>query len=295
MPSSVVNPWCPTCGDEFQPHMRTCPDCEVALRNDGPPPSSLPGARPIPAGPPPVRGSSAVDLAHLTPGSRRTISLRLQGEDIFHEWRGNRLSYPTARHDTVVEVIEWASPPEGQLRPARRAEWAGGLDDGGRRGDAAPVLASRRARLAAAVLDYVIESLAATAVAVAAWALYGFGDGLPLAVLVLIGMSTQVYRLGAIGRFGQTIGKYLIGIKVIAAAGQPAGWGRAVIRVFSPWTFWVALGLTQRSLAEGPVLGPVFSSLLWLVGVAYLLPILWDPYCRGLHDRAAGTIVVRAR
>ncbi len=43
------------------------------------------------------------------------------------------------------------------------------------------------------------------------------------------------------------------------------------------------------------MLAPVAGTLLWLVGVAYVLPILWDPSCRGLHDRVAGTIVVRTR
>lgn len=157
------------------------------------------------------------------------------------------------------------------------------------------MLASRRSRLAAAVLDNVAESVVPTAAVGTVWALYGFGDRRTQLVAALVFTSTLIYKLVAIGRFGQTIGKYLMGIKVIAAAGPPAGWGRAVIRVFSPWSLAVALSLTPGSWFSGTVRGPTISMLVCLLSVAYLLPILWDPYCRGLHDRIAGTIVVRAR
>ncbi|MFN0030417.1 MAG: RDD family protein [Acidimicrobiales bacterium] len=295
MPSGVVDPWCPSCGDEFQPHMTICPDCEVALRTDAPPaPASAKDvASTEPAGPAPVRGSTVIDLADLTPDTRRTISLMLRGEEIFHEWRGTNLSYPTAHGDTVTEIIEWASPSGGELRPARPSEWD--PDGAARRRDETLVLAARRARLGAAVLDSIIESMALTAVVLMAWVLGGRGQAVPRPVLLLVWAAVLVYRFVATGEFGQTAGKYLLGIKVIAAGGEPIGWGQAVIRVFAPWTFLMAWGQVPSPWLDRPVLAPVVWTVVWLVGVAYVLPILWDPYCRGLHDRLAGTIVVRSR
>ena len=75
----------------------------------------------------------------------------------------------------------------------------------------------------------------------------------------------------AIGRFGQTIGKYLIGIKVIAAAGQPARWGRATGRTIQPpdrpaierrWTGsgLLLVGPDEIYNADGTVIPSPFSA-----------------------------------
>ena len=86
--------------------------------------------------------------------------------------------------------------------------------------------------------------------------------------------------------FGRTIGKYAAGIKVIGIGnGRVPGFVRSTLR-------WLAV-------SWGAVLELVYGT--WPIGIATLIfvalmltyaPILWDPRCRGWHDRAADTVVI---
>jgi uncharacterized RDD family membrane protein YckC len=75
----------------------------------------------------------------------------------------------------------------------------------------------------------------------------------------LVVFAIQDYLLTAVG--GITIGKRLLGIRVIRVGGGPVGFGWAALR-----------------------------TLLLLTAI---LPLFTDRDLRGLHDRAANTVVVR--
>ena len=70
--------------------------------------------------------------------------------------------------------------------------------------------------------------------------------------------------------FGWTLGKKLLGMKVVTADGDPPGLLRVLFRE-----------LAGKSLSQ------------LVCGVGYLLP-LFDPYGRALHDHVAQTLVVKA-
>jgi len=99
-------------------------------------------------------------------------------------------------------------------------------------------------------------------------------------ILVLIAALWFAYEVPAIAGSGQTFGKRLMKIKVMALeTDQPIGFGRAIRR-------WNPLGL---------------SVLLWTCGVGFLLqfldslsPLVDWPLHRAFHDRSAGTVVVMA-
>jgi uncharacterized RDD family membrane protein YckC len=106
------------------------------------------------------------------------------------------------------------------------------------------------------------------------------GRASALAYLIpLVAMALWwAYEVPGIASAGQTFGKRIVGIKVMAMEkDEPIGWGRAFRR-------WNPLGL------------PV---LLWSCGIGFVLqfvdsisPALGGPLQLALHDRSAQTVVV---
>ena len=103
---------------------------------------------------------------------------------------------------------------------------------------------------------------------------------------------------------GKTPGKKLLRIQVVAGSGSDTpSMLRAIIRWALPLAAAVPLAvgfiLDIPELANGEQ-APVLSGRLWWVWVAlgwWLLvqaSALWDPRRRGWHDKAAGTIVIKA-
>lgn len=86
-----------------------------------------------------------------------------------------------------------------------------------------------------------------------------------LGILVFI-----AYHVVQVGLWGQTLGKVLMGIKVVAPDGGPPGFGRAMLRV----------------------VGYGFSLLL--AGWGFVMAAL-DPRRQALHDRIAETVVIPER
>ena len=83
-------------------------------------------------------------------------------------------------------------------------------------------------------------------------------------------------RLVPTALWGQTLGQIAIGTRVVPEEdGSLPGWRRAALR-------WALPGVAGRL----PFVG------LW-VGLAVMASLVVDPSRRGLHDRVAGTIVVR--
>lgn len=77
---------------------------------------------------------------------------------------------------------------------------------------------------------------------------------------------------------GQTPGKQLLGIRAMKDNGQPSRWGRTFLREF------VVKGVIFGLLAA------ITASVVWWLD--NLWP-LWDRDHQALHDKVAGTVVVR--
>jgi uncharacterized RDD family membrane protein YckC len=85
-----------------------------------------------------------------------------------------------------------------------------------------------------------------------------------------------LYAFVMIGRWNATLGKFAVGIRVRKADGAPAGWREAALRPLLE----AGLGLPRLG-----VLGLVRAlDYLWMV---------WDRQSQTLHDKIAGTIVVK--
>ncbi len=85
-----------------------------------------------------------------------------------------------------------------------------------------------------------------------------------------------VYETVMIARLGRTVGKIAFGTRVVRVVdGERPGWSESVMRALVP----LSLGAIPR---VGVFLGVLVYSIA-----------LWNPLRQGLHDKAAGTLVVR--
>jgi uncharacterized RDD family membrane protein YckC len=125
----------------------------------------------------------------------------------------------------------------------------------------------------------------------------------------VVSAATFIYTAVMHGRYGQTVGKMAVRVKVLdARTGNPISWRQAFIRESIPLAMTLAL---LAFLVAGPsadVLAvdvaadslPAFSLGEWLL---LTLPMLWfvaevvtmltNAKRRALHDFIAGTVVVR--
>lgn len=110
---------------------------------------------------------------------------------------------------------------------------------------------------------------------------------MPTQALLVIGLFnvvlTFLYEALQLKWFGRTIGKRAVDISVRPAAQRgPLSWGQVLLRML---------------VKSGPgVLGNVVSFLSTFTALFALLDVLWplwDPRKQALHDKAAGTVVVR--
>ena len=99
---------------------------------------------------------------------------------------------------------------------------------------------------------------------------------LPAAIALGLFLFGAIYTVVPTALWGQTPGKIAVGTRVVAEEdGSLPGWRRAALR-------WAVPGVAGRL----PYVG------LW-VSLAVMASLVLDARRRGLHDRAAGTIVVR--
>jgi hypothetical protein len=101
-------------------------------------------------------------------------------------------------------------------------------------------------RLGALMIDWLL----CTVIAIGA---------LPSQLWTIVVFAVEVYLLTATTGF--TIGKRLLGLRVVRLDGRPVGFGRSLVRV--------------------------------LLFLAVVPPLVLDKDLRGLHDKAASTIVIR--
>ncbi len=155
------------------------------------------------------------------------------------------------------------------------------------------VLASRSARLGAFVLDFVIpvvligaplalSGFIAVFEAIAAGELPesvpGVGIGASVAGIMLLAWTalTTIFVV----RNGQTVGKKLVGIKVVRSDGSKAGINRLT------WLRNVVNALPSFIPVVGLVIGPIY----WVVDSLFI----FGNARQCIHDKIADTIVVRA-
>jgi len=151
-------------------------------------------------------------------------------------------------------------------------------------GPAAPVitrddLASPGQRLGAACIDGLVLFIPIMVVLALTWDANADPSRRVASIrwpLLALGLLTAVYQVVGVALWGRTLGKLLVHIRICSAddLGRP-GWVRALIR----WgIFWIVGWI--------PFLGSLAS-------IAFLLPLLWTLKRQGVHDMAAGTLVVR--
>lgn len=140
-----------------------------------------------------------------------------------------------------------------------------------------PDLASIGQRIAGALIDGLLTSMV-----VVVPMLLGLVDiddlegTLPGTMLLGLFVFGAVYTVVPTAVLGQTLGKIAVGTRVVVEAdGALPGWRRSLVR-------WALPGLAGRL----PVIGLGVS-------LAIMASLVWDPRRRGLHDRMAGTIVVK--
>ena len=149
-------------------------------------------------------------------------------------------------------------------------------------------LASPGTRLAARIIDIALVVIVAITLAIvgivgllasseagqeAAGALLflGFG-GAFLVFLILL-----IYEPALIATRGQTVGKMIMGIKVVRAEdGGLPGWGKAIGR-------WVLPGLVSLIPFAG-----------WFLQMLVYLSLVWDDRRQGWHDKMGTTVVITA-
>ena len=99
---------------------------------------------------------------------------------------------------------------------------------------------------------------------------------LPVPIILGLFLFGAIYTIVPTAVWGQTLGKIAVGTRVVAEEdGSLPGWRRAALR-------WALPGVVGRL----PYVG------LW-VSLAVMAALVVDPRRRGLHDRLAGTIVIR--
>jgi uncharacterized RDD family membrane protein YckC len=93
-------------------------------------------------------------------------------------------------------------------------------------------------------------------------------------------LVTAAYYVALTAWRGQTLGKRLLGTRVVMVADERLpGLGPSLVR--------------HAVVVVPGLLVPTGLSGVW--SVAVFLPILWGPLHRGVHDRIAGTVVLTTR
>ncbi len=106
------------------------------------------------------------------------------------------------------------------------------------------------------------------------------------AVSVIFGLLLGIaYEVWPTARWGQTLGKRILGIKVVhAMTGEAPGWGKSMGR----WALPALPNLISYVISFVLLFGWIFSLLCYV-------SLTWDRVYQGWHDKTAGTLVIRLR
>ncbi|MCB0980164.1 MAG: RDD family protein [Acidimicrobiaceae bacterium] len=225
--------------------------------------------------PDPHPAPQRVAVGHLRPDQVRLLHSVLRAGDVPAVVSGEELVVADGHRQEVDDAIRWVlaadgPPPDegedddptlrkglGPLVPPSRPP----LRDGRRQ-------ATRYRRLAAGTVDgalFAVPTLLAVKAGASPW--------------VALALHAAVYALPTV-TYGWTLGKLWTGLRLVGADTMRAP---SLLHALLRWV------VSAAPLAAAIALGaPGDVAALALVAVD--LPILWD--LRGLHDRAAGTVVV---
>jgi uncharacterized RDD family membrane protein YckC len=168
-------------------------------------------------------------------------------------------------------------------------------------------------RLGAIVVDTVVL---VPVIMLSFWA-FSESRTIALAFEIPIACLFALYSIYFVGRWGQTIGKMALGIKVVAVDGESAGYLRAFYRhavdlafslATSALTLYALMSVTSREFDLMDVdarlelltakTGNWTDILNWLLiawTLSELVVLLFNEKRRAIHDYIAGTVVIHAR
>lgn len=155
-------------------------------------------------------------------------------------------------------------------------------------------------RLLASIIDGIVISLVETGESILI-SMSSFATGRFLSEI--FNFDIYVYSILLHGMYGQTIGKMLVGVKVLSYPTEnPINLKQAIQRDIVPIVFMLILYLPRYFFpgAENEkmpsYLNVILRLLVWIPVIWYLAEIItmvFDKKCRALHDFIAGTVVVR--
>lgn len=277
--------YCHACNREFDPHVRVCRSCRRPL-------IAKPISRkPLQAEVSTVEGLTSIDLTDVGLGDRDLLTMFLRSANIPFELHGDSLIIPPSRRDEALALIgrtnaQRSVMPTAPNEPLDPPNHYGAVDSASAptspatvastireirvgRGDVAP----RWRRWVGATIDGSLLGLVHRLT-------YELGGDWRLAMA-----TSAVWYVVPTGIWGCTPGKLVIGTRVVDDEDPSwhVTWTASIVRWAVIGWAWLAVPLGSGAL--------VTASLIILV---IQIPILWDPERRGLHDRAAETLVIRA-
>jgi uncharacterized RDD family membrane protein YckC len=146
------------------------------------------------------------------------------------------------------------------------------------RAPATPAYASFWIRFAAVLIDGLIVGIPLNIILIALGLFGSIASSLISAVAYLLYEGLLLTY-----RNGQTIGKQAVNIRVIPIGGGAVTMQQAFIRA----------GVKALFSISGSIFPP-YTSVFGILGLLDYLSMLWDSNKQCWHDKAAGTIVVRA-
>ena len=145
--------------------------------------------------------------------------------------------------------------------------------------------ARRLVRFAAFVVDVVIVSIVLLILEAAGLVTTFSPEGGSTGDSVIGGLIGLVYFIVLTSLFGATLGKMALRIRVANEQGVTPPVGKVALREF------IKGGLAPVPYVLGPAAG---GGIILVVVIVVAFWILIDDRRQGLHDRAAGTFVIRA-
>jgi uncharacterized RDD family membrane protein YckC len=182
--------------------------------------------------------------------------------------------------------------------------------------DAAGPVAGLGRRSAAYVLDSLVVGVVYVALAVLFDTVFGplveaTADGSAIVVVAVNPMRVALelaatlvidglYFAGSWSRWGASPAQRVLGLRIRMAAGAPRGADSGdALPVEAAWRRWAVMAVGPIAVGSLAASGALDRSILFVVNGAWYLVLLVsaarDPLRRGLHDRAAGTLVIPAR
>jgi uncharacterized RDD family membrane protein YckC len=178
-------------------------------------------------------------------------------------------------------VGDWTGGPVGEGAPSATAPRPPDRTRRARPTDDAPLqpwptVAGRIARLAGGYFDLLVVA-----------AFFGLAGVHDRSSVAWAAIGWALYVVPSTAAHGRTLGKLAAGTRVVD------------VRTMRPPA--PRLSLLRWAVLAGPtivlalVAGDARTGVAWLGTSVVLAPITWDVLRRGLHDRAAGTLVIRTR